>query len=174
MLKSPKRYVAFLRGVSPLNAKMPALKRAFEEAGFEDVRTVLGSGNVLFSAEPARSAALARRAEAAMQASLGASFFTIVRSVDELRKLLKSDPFRAFRLAKGSKRVVTFLSERPNTTPKLPIVVDGARILVMSRKTVLTAYVARDKAPLFMALIERTFGKRITTRTWETVSKCAK
>ena len=28
------RYVAFLRGVSPMNAKMPELKAAFEAAGF--------------------------------------------------------------------------------------------------------------------------------------------
>src|SRR5258707_3906639 len=44
------RYAAFLRGVMPTNAKMPDLKRAFEAAGFTDVRTVLASGNVVFSA----------------------------------------------------------------------------------------------------------------------------
>ncbi len=41
-----KRYAAFLRGVSPMNAKMPELKRAFEAAGFQAVRTLLSSGNV--------------------------------------------------------------------------------------------------------------------------------
>jgi len=29
-----RRYAAFLRGVSPMNAKMPELKRCFEAAGF--------------------------------------------------------------------------------------------------------------------------------------------
>lgn len=42
------RYIAFLRGVSPMNARMPELKRCFEEAGFSDVRTILASGNVAF------------------------------------------------------------------------------------------------------------------------------
>jgi uncharacterized protein (DUF1697 family) len=42
------RYVAFLRGVSPMNASMPALKRCFEATGFTDVRTLLSSGNVAF------------------------------------------------------------------------------------------------------------------------------
>src|SRR5690349_4890963 len=42
------RYAAFLRGVMPMNAKMPDLKRAFERAGFTDVKTILGSGNVVF------------------------------------------------------------------------------------------------------------------------------
>ena len=46
------RYVAFLRGVSPMNAKMAELKRCFEHAGFEEVKTVLSSGNVVFTARP--------------------------------------------------------------------------------------------------------------------------
>jgi uncharacterized protein (DUF1697 family) len=43
------RYVAFLRGVTPQNAGMADLKRCFESAGFGEVRTVLASGNVVFS-----------------------------------------------------------------------------------------------------------------------------
>jgi uncharacterized protein (DUF1697 family) len=71
------RYVAFLRGVSPLNAKMPELKQCFESAGFEDVRTLLSSGNVAFSSKASKEPLLARRAEAAMQAHLGRTFSTI-------------------------------------------------------------------------------------------------
>jgi len=74
------RYVAFLRGVSPGNASMPALKRCFEQSGFTGVRTLLASGNVVFDARKASGAALARRAEAAMLAGLGKSFDTVVRS----------------------------------------------------------------------------------------------
>jgi hypothetical protein len=33
---STRRYVALLRGVSPMNAKMPELARCFEAAGFSD------------------------------------------------------------------------------------------------------------------------------------------
>ena len=44
------RYAAFLRGVTPMNAAMPELKRAFEDAGFTDVVTVLSSGTVVFTA----------------------------------------------------------------------------------------------------------------------------
>ena len=65
------RYVAFLRGVSPLNAKMPELKRCFEAAGFGDVRTLLSSGNVVFSSKALKEPLLARSAEDAMQSQLG-------------------------------------------------------------------------------------------------------
>src|SRR5215468_9837633 len=101
-----KRYVALLRGVGPLVAKMPELKRAFEKAGFTEVRTVLGSGNVVFSAREASDAALERKAEAAMQAHLGRTFLTIIRSVDELQELLAADPFARYRCPAGAKRVV--------------------------------------------------------------------
>ena len=43
------RHVALLRGVSPVDAKMPELKRRFEAAGFSNVRTILSSGNVAFA-----------------------------------------------------------------------------------------------------------------------------
>src|SRR5687767_10518863 len=76
-----QRYVAFLRGVSPMNAKMPELKRAFEKAGFADVRTVLGSGNVVFSSEQGADAGLALLVEQAMQKHLARPFPAIVRSV---------------------------------------------------------------------------------------------
>jgi uncharacterized protein (DUF1697 family) len=39
-----KRYAAFLRGVSPMDAKMPELTAAFELAGFTDVKTILPAG----------------------------------------------------------------------------------------------------------------------------------
>jgi hypothetical protein len=63
------RYAAFLRGVSPMNARMPALKACFEAAGFSNVRTLLSSGNVVFDARSSSPAALERRAEKAMQAA---------------------------------------------------------------------------------------------------------
>src|SRR5205814_10109885 len=100
-----RRYAAFLRGVSPMNAKMPGLKSCFEAAGFTDVRTLLSSGNVVFNARSGTN--LEEKAEAAMKQHLGQAFLTIVRPLDALREMLDDDPYRAFRLPRGSKRVVT-------------------------------------------------------------------
>jgi hypothetical protein len=124
------RYAALLRGVSPMNARMPALKRAFEAAGFADVETVLGSGNVVFSARPRSIAALERQAEAAMQQALGRCFLTIVRPLDRLQACAQ----------------------------------DGE---------VFSAYVPGPRGPVFMALIEKTLGRELTTRTWDTVTRIA-
>jgi uncharacterized protein (DUF1697 family) len=167
------RYAAFLRGISPMNCKMPELKRSFEQAGFTEVRTLLSSGNVVFDARKAAPATLQRKAEAAMEEHLGRSFLTIVRPVDALQALLETDPFSRFKLPAGAKRVVTFLAQPPGKTLKLPLEVDGARIVAMQGQEVFTAYVPSAKGALFMGLIERTFGKALTTRTWDTVAKCA-
>jgi uncharacterized protein (DUF1697 family) len=168
------RYAAFLRAVSPQNAKMPALKEAFESAGFTAVRTVLASGNVVFDARRASETTLERRAEAAMRERLGQGFLTIVRSVEHLQQLLAADPFRRFRLRTGSKRIVTFLRAEPDAVVALPLERQGARILALEGRELLTAYVPSPRGAPFMALIERTFGKAITTRTWDTVAKVAR
>jgi uncharacterized protein (DUF1697 family) len=157
-----------------MNAKMPELKKCFESAGFSDVKTILSSGNVVFSARTASSSALQKKAEAAMQAELGRPFLTIVRPVDALRALLESEPYKAFRLKPGTKRVVTFLLRKPTAKLKLPVEFDQARILRVQGSEVFSAYVPGPRGPVFMALIEKTFGKDVTTRTWETVQKVAR
>lgn len=167
------RYAAFLRGVSPMNAKMPALKRAFEEAGFTQVKTLLSSGNVVFDARRASEAALQRRAEAAMGESLGRAFLTIVRPVETLAAMLASDPYRGFRLDPSARRVVTFLREEPSGEVGLPIVVGGTRLLALRGRELFSAYLPDPKGADWMRLIEQAVGKRVTTRTWETVIKVA-
>jgi uncharacterized protein (DUF1697 family) len=168
------RYAAFLRGVSPMNAKMPELKRAFERAGFTDVKTVLSSGNVVFDARTASESVLVRKAEAAMEEHLGRSFSTIVRPVEALRALLATDPYGPFDVEPDAKRVVTFLRVEPSETVSLPVERDGARILCAHGLEAFTAYVRSPKGPAFMALIEETFGKDVTTRTWDSVAKVAR
>jgi uncharacterized protein (DUF1697 family) len=167
------RYVAFLRGVSPMNCKMPQLKGCFEAAGFTQVKTVLASGNVVFDSRASSDAAVERKAEAAMAEHLDRSFYTIARRVDALRELLEADPFARFELAPNAKRVVTFLREAPGPKLRLPLELEDARILAVKDREILTAYVPTPGNPVFMTLIEKTFGKDVTTRTWDTVKKCA-
>lgn len=171
---SVRRYAALLRGVNPMNASMPALKQCFEAAGFTDVKTVLASGNVLFSSREQPEAEIAQACEAAMAQHLERSFSTIVRAVDELRALLAADPFDGLGLPPQAKRVVTFLRTAPSQVPELPVLHEDAAILAVHGREVYSAYIPGPKGPVFMALIEKTFGKDVTTRTWDTVRKLAR
>lgn len=167
------RYAALLRGVSPMNAKMPAVKQCFEAAGFTEVKTLLSSGNVVFDARKATNAQLARKAEAAMEDGLGRTFMTIIRPLDQLRAVIEADPFAKLKLPAGAKRVVTFLRGAAPAKLKLPIELHDARILRVVDGEVFSAYVPGPRGPVFMTLIEKTFGTEVTTRTWDTVKKLA-
>jgi len=157
-----------------MNLEMPELKACLEAEGLTGVRTLASSGNVVFEARTAGQAALERRLEAAMEKRLGRSFLTIVRPVEVLREILEADPFRAFRLPAGAKRVVTFLKDGGAAKVALPVERDGARILCRRGGEVYSAYVPGPKGPVFMALIEKTFGKAVTTRTWDAVRRVAR
>ncbi len=154
-----------------MNLKMPMLKKALEGGGFSDVKTLLASGNVVFSGRRATEAAVERKVEAAIEHAVGKKFPVIVRTIPDLEALIEADPFKAFRLPAGSKRVVTFLRAAPKVKLALPIERDGARILKLHGRELLSAYVVSDKGPVFMAIIEKACGKDITTRTWDTVQK---
>ncbi len=164
------RYVALLRGVSPMNLRMADLKRCLEEAGFANVVTVRSSGNVVFDVpRSATREPLERRLERVLAEGLERGFPVIVRSVAALETLLAADPFAAYTLPSGAKRVVTFLRAAPTQKLEFPIEGDDAWLLELRGSELLSAYVPNDKGPVFMPLIEKAFGKDVTTRTWDSV-----
>lgn len=168
------RYAALLRGVMPTNCKMAELRKALESAGFTDVKTVIASGNAVFSARKASEAAIAKKCEAAMTKVMGRSFMTIVRSIDDLQSLLDRDYFATQTLPPNAKRNVTFLAEPLKKTLALPMELRGARICAVEGDVAYTYYVPNYVDPAFMVLIDKTFEKHCTTRTWETVGRIVK
>ncbi len=132
------RSIALLRGVSPLNAKMPELKHCFEAAGFANVRTILGTGNVAFDAPASSEVALERRAELAMQKALGCTFYTIVRPAAQLQALLASNPFEGHDQAPGTQRVVSFLRAPCQPKVALPLAADQAVVLRLIEREAFT------------------------------------
>jgi uncharacterized protein (DUF1697 family) len=157
-----------------MNCKMPELKKALEGAGFTDVKTVISSGNAVFSSRAASESSLEKKCEAAMLKSMGRSFMTIVRSIDDLESLLATDSFRKYDVPQSAKKNVTFLRARPATNPRLPVQMKGGQILGLHGREAYLYYIPGEADPSFMTAIEKTFGKEITTRTWETVGRIVK
>src|SRR5690606_15851691 len=122
---------------------------------------VLSSGNVLFSTTETSEAAVAEATERIMKRELGRVFPVMVRSVEALRGILDADVFAPFDLATGSKRVVTFLPRPPGSDVlrALPITLEDARIHAVQGREAFTSYVPSGAGPVFMKLIESTFGK---------------
>jgi uncharacterized protein (DUF1697 family) len=150
---------------------MPTLKACFEAAGFTDVKTVLSSGNVIFSARTTSVKLIERRIEAVTNDYFGRIFITIVRTEKRLRKIVAADPYSSFHLRPGAVRLVTFLRKMPTSRLRLPLRLDGARILCMRRAEVFSTYVPSPRGAGFLRVVEKTYGKEVTTRTWDTVTR---
>lgn len=156
-----------------MNCKMAELRRCLEAAGFGDVKTVLSSGNAAFSARAQSTASLEKKVEAATAKHLGRKFATIVRSSAFLGELAERAPFDHFDLPSNAKCIVTFLKTSPDKKIRTPLEKGPSVILAVSQTEAYSAYWGEDQGSSLMALLEKTFGKSITSRTSDTIRKCA-
>lgn len=175
-----KRYAAFLRGINVGgNKKVPMadLKKALEKAGFAHVKTLLNSGNVLLdsSLDPRK---IGKEIEAVIQKAFGFPSSVIIRSVEDLLKLQASQPFKGIPVTKDTRLYVTFLSGKPESGLKIPYVSpDGSfRILSVSETEICSVLTLMPDArtPEAMGILEKEYGKTITTRNWNTLEKMLK
>ena len=173
----PVRYVALLRGIGPANPNMrnEKLRGVLEELGFANVASVISSGNLLFDTDDgADPAALEELIEAAWPKRLGFESATIVRSQADLERLVAADPFAGRADEPTSRLNVTFLGREPEGEPPLPYrdPAGGYEVLALAEGAVFSAAdTTANSTPEMMRWMERTFGKRITTRTWKTVQR---
>lgn len=105
-------YIALLRGVNlgKRQVKSDRLKKIFGEMGFENVRTVIASGNVVFEANEKDSDKLTKKIEKGLKDALGFEVITFLRSQADLDKIIEDDPFKN---AKEGKTYINFLSDTP-------------------------------------------------------------
>ena len=167
------RHVAFLRGVSPQNLQMADLRACLEAAGFTAVRTIQSSGNVAFDCPDEAGAGLEQRIASALSRHVGRAFPVILRSAASLQALLRTDPYQGFGLPRQAKRIVSFLRETRPAKVSLPLTEGTATVIHQRGREVFSAYLPSPEGPVFMKLIQRAYGTEVTTRTWETVKKCA-
>jgi uncharacterized protein (DUF1697 family) len=104
------RYAAFLRGVNVggVNLKMADVAKAFEEAGFTNVRTILASGNVLLESRSGVDA-VRKKAEAALRDTFGYDAWVLAYTVDAIATISKNFPFE--REVEGHHSYVTFVTD---------------------------------------------------------------
>lgn len=104
------RYAVFLRGVNVggVNLKMAEVAAALAGAGFANVRTILASGNVLLESS-AGSAAVRKKAEAALRETFGYDAWVLVYEVDAVRGIADAYPFE--REVDGYQSYVTFVAD---------------------------------------------------------------
>jgi uncharacterized protein (DUF1697 family) len=179
--RSLTRQVAFLRGINVGGhkpVKMEALAGWFADLGFKNVKTVLASGNVLFDAGKADAEVLINKIENKLKAELGHSVDVIVRSVEELESLSNPNPFKAIKVTTQTRLYVTFLSKKPQSRLKIPHTSpDKAfQIIRLSEREVFSVATLSPQTQTtdLMKILEREFGKKVTTRNWNTIGRILK
>lgn len=114
-------HIALLRAVnlgSHKKVSMTDLKAMVSGLGYEDVRTVLQSGNVVFrGGGMSRSVEKQLESEAAKQLGLRTEF--MVRSAKELDAVVKGNPFKAEAKSDPAHLVVLFCKEAPGRSLKV-------------------------------------------------------
>jgi len=90
------KYVALLRGIGPGNPNMrnEKLRGVFEKLGFIGVQTVISSGNVIFESPSKDVKVLEEVIEGAWPKELGFTSTTIIRSKNQIERLVKAKPFK--------------------------------------------------------------------------------
>jgi uncharacterized protein (DUF1697 family) len=170
-------YVALLRAInlgSHQRVAMSDLRDLLERMGYDDVRSLLQSGNLLFRSEARDGAQLERRleAEAAKRLGLGTDFF--VRSAAEWEAVVAGNPFPAEAKRDPGHLLVMFLKGAPEAkdVERLQAAISGPEVIRARGKDAYIVYpngVGRSR--LTNALLERHLGTRGTGRNWNTVLK---
>lgn len=172
------RYAAFLRGVNlgKRQTKSADLKAIFEELGFDGVRTLISSGNVLFETKSAKG--LKGKIETALEKRFGFAVGVVLRTHDELETMLGSKPFAKVDPEADVKfHVLMFAAAMAEPLPKLPGIpgdydiarVDPREIYIVAHKKPDGGYLAGGALDKLDKLLPK--GHLVTMRNWNTIEK---
>jgi uncharacterized protein (DUF1697 family) len=172
------KYAAMLRGIGPENPNMKGekLRWAFTEMGFSDVTTFLTSGNVLLASNETDTSKLEKQIEAALPELLDFSRNAFVRSYEHLQRIVDAKPFGDLQHQNAGKNylTVTFFKQLPVFDFDFPYQPEGKAFeLIGIHGDALCTVVdtTKGKTPDLMQWLERNYGKSITTRTFNTVTR---
>jgi uncharacterized protein (DUF1697 family) len=168
---------ALLKGVNVGgNRKLPMaqLTAVLEGLGFADVRTLLASGNAVFTAD-AEAAALEQEIERAL-ADAGLPTHVLVRTRAELDALIAANPFPEASRDRPSQLLVMFLRAplAPDMLDRVTALNDGPETFALvDRALVIDHHGAMGQSKLPAAMARAKFPAAATGRNWNTLRKLA-
>jgi uncharacterized protein (DUF1697 family) len=168
-------YVALLRAINVGGRRMAMaeLTAMLHGIGLQDARTILQSGNAVFTSTIG-IAALAPLLEAETQARFGFHTDYLLRSGAEWNAIMAGNPFTAEAAADPARLVVMPLKHTP--TPQavaaLQAAIAGPERIAVDGATLYAVYPeGQGNSKLTINLIERKLATKGTARNWNTVRK---
>ena len=175
------KYVVFLRGINVGGnklVKMEDLRNSFESWGFEKVKTLLNSGNAIFEAKELSPNVLLTKIKLGLKKKFGWEFDIILRSEHEINLLIESDPFKDIKITPETRLYVTFLPVKSTSKLKIPYISQEKDLFMLcaSEGEVCSAIIlsTQKNTTDLMKIIDKEYGKNITTRNWNTILKIEK
>jgi uncharacterized protein (DUF1697 family) len=168
--------IALLRGINlgpNRRVAMADLRRLLTDAGHEDVRTHLQSGNVLLTSDTPPQQ-LERELREQIDEALGLDVEVVVRSRDELADAIERNPFAKQAAGEPKRLQVSFCSAEPDAAiaGKLEeAAAGGERVAVSGREIYAWHPDGIQRSVLAKQLADRRLGVTTTARNWNTVTK---
>ena len=177
------QYAAFLRGINVggnVLIKMEDLRKTLESIKLKNVKTILASGNVVFEATETNPETLTKTIEQKLAKTFGRHIGVILRTMDEIIALIDANPFKIINVTNDTRLYITFLKEKPSKNAGLKIPYESPqknfRILEMTNNSLVSVLTLLPNIGTVdaMNIIEKTYGKKVTTRNWNTIVKISK
>ncbi|MDQ6769658.1 MAG: DUF1697 domain-containing protein [Gemmatimonadota bacterium] len=154
---------------------MTDLRNFLTQLGFDDVRSLLQSGNLVFGSRARTGAELERflEAESVKRFAMEIDFF--VRAPEEWKSIIRQNPFRKEAEADPGHLVVMLLKSPPGPedVAALQAGITGPEIIRAKGRQLYAFYPnGQGRSRLTHAMIEKKLG-RCTGRNWNTVMKLA-
>jgi uncharacterized protein (DUF1697 family) len=169
-------YLALLRGINlgPKNKiSMPELADVFANAGCQDVRTYIQSGNVICEAIPEVSVRLPELITKEIQKRFGHKVPVMLRTTGEMRGVIRENPFLEEGAAEDVLHVM-FLADlpRPGAVKSLdPGRSPPNRFNVRGKEVYLLCPEGFARTKLTSSYFDSKLGTIGTVRSWRTVTK---
>ena len=169
------KYAAFLRGINVggrTSIKMERLREVFAALGFENVKTYIQSGNVVFETAETDDRKLAARIEAALEKE----FFktpVMVRSLDEIKAAVENNPFAGEEFEDKLFHLV-FLAEKlsdEKTEMLLANNRESEKFAVRNREVYCLLRAGVADSLLGKKFIDNKLKTPATARNWRTINK---
>lgn len=172
-------YIALIRGINVGGKTMIAmedLRGLFESAGLTGVKTLLQSGNIVFTGKSGKVSAVEKILEKAAEKKFGRAFEFFIRDRPAWNKIIAGNPFPGEARRDPSQLLVlcTKAVLTSETLAALKAAIVGQEYFKAGERCLYIHYpdgIGRSK--LTNALIERKLGASGTARNWNTVLKIA-
>jgi uncharacterized protein (DUF1697 family) len=168
-------YIALLRGINVGGHKLPMkeLARMFEDAGCDEVRTYIQSGNALFTADAALARRMPRLIAAAIRQQFDFDSPVIVRSEKELGEVVAANPFAGPDVEERELHVA-FLAGQPSAAAVAKLDPDRSppdEFAVHGREIYMRCPNGMARTKLTNAWFDRRLDTVSTMRNWRTTRK---